>query len=229
MYRRGFLTAAPLLALPIAATPFQTGAAEVVLELFTSQGCSSCPPADALLGELVRMPGVVGLAWHVDYWNDVGWVDRYARRAWTERQKSYAERLGGEVFTPALVVNGTAMLVGSDRSAVRRAMQGTGNLPVTVALRRGESGLEAAISPVPPQATGLWVTYDPEQTTQIGAGENQGRRLIEYRVVRNAVALPDLRQPLALPSVPDNCGAALLVQDQHWQMLGAAELPPQRS
>ena len=120
MDRRGFLTAT-LLALPIA-TRVRAAPDTVVLELFTSQGCSSCPPADALLGELVRRPGVIGLAWHVDYWNSLGWTDPYARPAWTERQRSYAKYLRGEVFTPALVVNGAAMVVGSDKASVDRAI-----------------------------------------------------------------------------------------------------------
>ncbi len=95
MRRRHFLSAT-LLTLPLSATRAKAAQAQTVLELFTSQGCSSCPPADAFLGELVRQPGVIGLAWHVDYWNSLGWTDRYARRAWTDRQRAYAEHLGAE-------------------------------------------------------------------------------------------------------------------------------------
>src|SRR5438477_8983225 len=105
MRRRGLLTAS-LLTLPFAAARATPPSGPVVLELFTSQGCSSCPPADALLGTMVRRPGVIGLAWHVDYWNNLGWRDPYARGEWTDRQKSYAKFLDAEVFTPALVVNG---------------------------------------------------------------------------------------------------------------------------
>src|SRR5258708_1331264 len=142
MYRRSLLTAT-VLTLPRFAARSQAASAPVVLELFPSQGCSSCPPADALLGELVRQPGVIGLAWHVDYWNGLGWSDPYARREWTDRQKAYAKYLGGEVFTPALVVNGAAMLVGSDKSGVSRAIQQAAPPPLAVALRRTASGLEA--------------------------------------------------------------------------------------
>ena len=77
MHRRGFFTKPALLTLPLPATRASAAVAPVVLELFTSQGCSSCPPADALLGELSRRPGVIGLAWHVDYWNSLGWRDAY--------------------------------------------------------------------------------------------------------------------------------------------------------
>ena len=79
----------------------------VVLELFTSQGCSSCPPADALLGQLAQRPTVIALAWHVDYWDHLGWRDRFASRTATDRQRAYARQLGSGVFTPALVVDGT--------------------------------------------------------------------------------------------------------------------------
>jgi len=225
MHRRGFLTAS-LLTLPLTATRVHAAPAQVVLELFTSQGCSSCPPADAFLGELVRQPGVIGLAWHVDYWNSLGWSDRFARSAWTDRQKAYARHLGGEVFTPALVVNGAAMLVGSDKFAVRRAIDEATPRPVAVTLRRTASGMQAEIGTTATPMTGMLVTYDPEQATQVGAGENSGRHLVEYRVVRDVIALDTLAPRLTLPAVPDNRGAVLLLQDAAWHVIGAADLPP---
>jgi len=179
MYRRGFVTAT-LLTLPLIATRARAAPAPVVLELFTSQGCSSCPPADALLGELTRHPGVIGLAWHVDYWNSLGWRDPYARREWTDRQRTYARHLNGEVFTPALVVNGAAMMVGSDKAAVRQAIEMAAPQPVGVALRRTAAGLEAEIGVTATLVTGTLAIYDPEQATQVDAGENQGRKLVEY-------------------------------------------------
>ena len=225
MHRRGFLTV-PLLTLPLFATRVRTAPVPVVLELFTSQGCSSCPPADALLGEFVRQPGVIGLAWHVDYWNSLGWRDPYARRDWTERQKTYAKYLDGEVFTPAVVVNGAKMVVGSDQSAVRRAIEAAAPPSVAVTLRRTASGLEAEIGPSSTPMIGTLVSYDPQQATQVGAGENSGRRLVEYRVVRDVVTLDALPPRLTLPSIPENRGAALLIQDASWRVLGAADLPP---
>jgi hypothetical protein len=224
MDRRSFLSAT-LLTLPLTAARATAPPAPVVLELFTSQCCSSCPPADALLGELVRQTGVVGLAWHVDYWNSLGWTDRYARRAWTDRQKQYAIHLDGEVFTPALVVNGATMLVGSDKAAVRRAMNDATPPPVAVSLRRTAAGLEAEIAAASGPLAGLLVTYDPEVATQVGAGENQGRHLVEYRVVRDVVKLAALTSRMSLPAVPDNQGAVLLLQDGAWHVIGVAELP----
>jgi hypothetical protein len=223
--RRRILTAT-LLTLPLSAARVRAEPAPVVLELFTSQGCSSCPPADAFLGELVRQPGIIGLAWHVDYWNNLGWTDRYARPAWTDRQRGYAERLSSEVFTPALVVNGAAMLVGSDRTAVRRAISEARPPMVVAALRRTGSGLEAEIGVTSRKLSGMLVTYDPEQTTQVRAGENQGSRLMEYRVVRDVISLNELPPRLTLPAVPEDRGAVLLLQDESWRVAGAAELRP---
>ena len=229
MHRRGFLSAT-LLTLPLSATRVRAAPAPVVLELFTSQGCSSCPPTDVLLGELVRQPGVIGLAWHVDYWNNLGWTDPYARRTWTDRQKAYAGHLGSEVFTPALVVNGATMLVGSDQAAVRRAIDEATQPPLAVTLRRTVAGLEAEIGTPSRPLTGLLVTYDPEDATEVGAGENQGRRLVEYRVVRDIVTLAALTPRLTLPAVPEHRGVVLLIQDEAWHVVGAAELAPaQRS
>ena len=225
MQRRSFL-GATLLTLPLSAVPVRAAPTPVVVELFTSQGCSSCPPADAFLGELARQPGIIALAWHVDYWNSLGWTDRYARRAWTDRQRAYAHYLGDEVYTPALVVNGAAMVVGSDRAAVRRAIDSATQPPLVVTLRRTEIGLEAEIGTSSRPLTGVLVTYDPEVATAVGAGENQGRRLVEYRVVRDVVTLEALSPRSALPAVPDNRGAVLLIQDDAWLVVGAAELGP---
>jgi hypothetical protein len=225
MRRRAFVTAS-LLTLPLTARRGFAGPPPMVLELFTSQGCSSCPPADALLGELSQAPGVIALAWHVDYWNSLGWRDRFSRPEWTERQKSYAKHLDDEVYTPALVINGATMVVGSNRSAVHKAIDEATGLPVVVSLRRAAAGLNAEIGANANAATGLLITYDPEQATQVDAGENQGHRLVEYRVVRDVVTLDRLAPQMALPTVPEDRGAVLLVQDAGWRVIGAADLPP---
>ncbi|MGH9465120.1 MAG: DUF1223 domain-containing protein, partial [Thermoanaerobaculia bacterium] len=100
----------------------------VLLELFTSQGCSSCPPADRLLSRLAAARGsepvVVPLAFHVDYWNHIGWEDPFSQGRWSARQRAYALAFGRDgVYTPQLVVDGTEELVGSDERAVRRAIE----------------------------------------------------------------------------------------------------------
>ena len=97
----------------------------VVVELFTSEGCSSCPPADALIGELAKRPGVIALAYHVDYWDDRGWQDRFSLPEATLRQRGYVRRLEKSgAFTPQIVVSGDTSLVGSNRTAVEKAVAG---------------------------------------------------------------------------------------------------------
>src|SRR5690349_4207594 len=101
-----------LLASPAASQGF------AVVELFTSEGCSSCPPADKLLAELAHKPGVYALEFHVDYWNSLGWRDPYSAAAYSNRQRDY----GDEVYTPQMVVNGTNVFVGSNRQSAEAAI-----------------------------------------------------------------------------------------------------------
>src|SRR5690606_9121092 len=111
----------------------------VVVELFTSQGCSSCPPADALLSELAAQPGVIALALHVDYWDYLGWKDSFASPAFSARQKAYAKSFGRRsIFTPQMVVQGRQALVGHDAPSVLSAIaEGlTEQATVNLALRR---------------------------------------------------------------------------------------------
>jgi hypothetical protein len=225
MRRRDFVIAS-LMSSPLASHRGFAAQSPVVLELFTSQGCSSCPPADAFLGKLAREAGVIGLAWHVDYWNSLGWHDRFSRPEWTERQKAYAKSLNEEVYTPALVVNGAAMVVGSDKAAIRRAIASATPPSVTVALRRDrrdETRLRADVGTAAAATTAQLIIYDPEQSTQVDAGENQGHQLTEFRVVRSAITLDS---GLTLPPVPENRGAVLLVRDAFGRIIGAANSPP---
>jgi hypothetical protein len=210
-------------ALALAATgPALAAEAPVVLELFTSQGCSSCPPADALLGELVRQPNVIGLAWHVDYWNRLGWPDPWASPQWTERQRTYARQLRTEVYTPALVVNGTTMVVGSDRRAVATAMRDAPALMVSLSLSRDGTRLVAEVGALPPGATLALAVVDPERSTAVGAGENSGRKLREFRIVREYRPLEPRVGQSFLPGIAADQAAVLLVQDGAGRVLGAA-------
>jgi hypothetical protein len=203
------------------ASPVDAEAVSVVLELFTSQGCSSCPPADALLGKLGAGQGVIALAWHVDYWNSVFWRDPYASAFATRRQRRYADRLGDEVYTPAMVVNGSRMVVGSDSAAILKAISTADIFTVRLALKDGAVEIGAAGEPV----SALLVIYDPEETTQVGGGENGGRRLTEYYVVREATVLGSwdgTPQRLMLPAVASGRAAVLLVQNAELRVRGAA-------
>ena len=196
----------------------------VVLELFTSQGCSSCPPADMLLTRLAAQPDIVALSWHVDYWNRLGWRDRFSRPDWTERQHRYAARLGDEVYTPALVVNGTRMVVGSNSAAVNAAITSAGALPVAVSVRRDNGNIAVQAAALPAGATAMLVTYDPVQKTPIGSGENTGRTLTETHIVRAAVAVRLGSGAVTLGPVAADQGAVLLVQSPELAILGAAQL-----
>ena len=199
----------------------------VVLELFTSEGCSSCPPADALLGDLAHRPGVVALAWHVDYWNGLGWRDPYATRFATDRQKAYADRLGDEVYTPALVVNGAAIVVGSDRRAIAGAIARVPAASTPIALHRDGNAVVAEIGATSGPVSALLVAFDPIRTTAVGAGENGGRRLTEYNIVRQATQLGTMQGParqVALPATAPERGIALLLQSRDLRLVGAAIL-----
>jgi hypothetical protein len=201
----------------------------VVLELFTSQGCSSCPPADALLGRLARQPLVIALAWHVDYWNRLGWRDPFASREATARQHAYARKLGSEVFTPALVVCGEAVVVGSDQAAVAAAIQAAGTPPVLVTLRRADDRVAVEVGAWTGPMRALRVVYDPERATDVGAGENQGERLREYRIVREVESLGEWdggarRFTVKPPGLAQ--GQVIMVQSVDLRVLGAADQLP---
>jgi hypothetical protein len=234
MRRRTLIMAASASALCVRAHAAGTagpgsGSKPVVLELFTSQGCSSCPPADALLGKLVQRPDVIALAWHVDYWDNLGWRDPYASRQATERQKAYSGRLGVEVFTPALVVNGGAVVVGSERHAVEAAIAGAPALSIPVTLNRHTDAVVAEIGPGPGPLHAILAAYDPEHATNVGAGENGGTRLREYRIVRKATILSDwdgAPRRFNLPTLEPGQGVVVLVQSADLRVLGAAELSP---
>lgn len=201
----------------------------VVMELFTSQGCSSCPPADRLLGELAREPGVIALAWHVDYWNSLGWSDPFATKLATDRQRAYADRLGEEVYTPALVIDGARIVVGSDRDAIRAAVRAAPPPAVPVSIVADGDGFAVQIGAAGVQTMAVVALYDPERMTDVSRGENGGRQLREYHIVRGAMPLgiwDGAARRIALPKLPPGRGAAVLVQAADLRVLGAADMPP---
>jgi hypothetical protein len=226
LHRRSLIIAAAATALSRTA---RSAAKPVVLELFTSQGCSSCPPADALLGQLARRPDVIALAWHVDYWDRLGWHDPYASREATGRQRAYARQLNSAVFTPALVINGAKFVVGSDNAAVETAITAAGALPVSVTLSRTEDGTVVEIGAAPGPVRMLRAVYDPEHATDVSAGENDGVRLHEYRVVRVVETLGEWdgsARRFAVKAPGPGQGQVILVQSADLRVVGAAEQPP---
>src|ERR1700722_19337274 len=157
-----------------------------VVELYTSQGCSSCPPADALLGELSQMPNVLALAFHVDYWDSIGWRDDFALPMASERQRRYVETLGlSSAFTPQVVVDGRSSFVGSDKPRILAAMAEP-LITIPILIDGAPGGL---IGPVPERPDqGRYdvnlIAYLPEAATNVGRGENSGRTLQEFNIVR---------------------------------------------
>jgi hypothetical protein len=162
-----------------------------VVELFTSQGCSSCPPAEAFLGELARRDGLLALEMHVDYWDYIGWKDPFATPASTDRQRSYNKRLGrGYVYTPQIVVDGVTEAVGSDKRAVDRQIEAARAQPRPhIAIRVFTTGAGRLAIELPAGDTGklcdvILVGFDPEHMTKVLRGENSGKTLSNYNVVR---------------------------------------------
>jgi hypothetical protein len=157
-----------------------------VVELFTSQGCSSCPPADTYIGELSQRRDVLALTFHVDYWDDLGWRDRFALPDAVQRQRAYAKALRlSSVYTPQVVIDGQDNFVGSDVKSIGRALTGNrSGVAVALAVRDGEIlvDLDAPRQGAPSDV--LLVAYLRTAVSPIGRGENAGRTLKEFNIVR---------------------------------------------
>jgi hypothetical protein len=157
-----------------------------VVELFTSQGCSSCPPADELLGELASRPNIIALGFHVDYWDSLGWRDRYSMAEATRRQRDYVEALRlPSAFTPQIVIDGGESFVGSDRRRIEAALsRPPGNVPIEVNIANGEMVVSLSGRNDHQSYDVELAAYLPRATTPIGRGENSGRTLTEFDIVR---------------------------------------------
>jgi hypothetical protein len=151
-----------------------------VVELFTSQGCSSCPPADKVFGEVIDENGVIGLAWHVDYWDYLGWKDTFSSHAATERQRAYASGIGERgVYTPQIIVNGDTVAKNSSfRQSIALAL--SGSLPVTLDAKVTDGSLVVTAGDGEGSANLVLVTYDSSQNVPIERGENAGST-VNYR------------------------------------------------
>ena len=225
---RFWLTAALAVLVPTLAAA-RPESRPVVGELFTSEGCSSCPPADARVAELARTrPDLLLLTFHVTYWNDLGWHDPYSLDAATERQRRYvALGISPEVYTPALVVDGRRDAVGSDEGAVDRILRQAVTAPETdapIAVRRGASDLAISIGGGPGTGTLLLVGFDRLHRTPVGRGENGGRTLEEANIVRSMTVLGTWSgQPLRLRAAfPAGQEVAVLLQRDDGRIVGAA-------
>lgn len=217
----------------------------VVVELFTSQGCSSCPPADAYLGELARRDDVIALAYHVDYWDYIGWKDPFAVAEHTSRQRAYARAMGlRTIYTPQMLLDGRVDAVGSRRSDVEAkiatvARLGPGErVDVPVVLSVDAEGVLSIEVPAGSAggASDVWlVAYDDMHVTPVPRGENQGRTLTDFNVVRalwrvgewTGTALSERFDTTKWPIKADR--VALLVQRKDaGPIVGAAGIPLKR-
>jgi hypothetical protein len=206
-----------------ASTP-KHGSRTVVLELFTSQGCSSCPPADRLLSKLrtddFAGRTVIPLAYHVDYWNHLGWRDPFSSAQWSNRQRAYAQAMrSSQVFTPQLVINGKESFVGSAESAIRAAIDrqlerdDQGTIAIEKVTRDGNTMRVDVRATTTAKANVVVVLFENGITTDVRSGENANHRLTDDAIVRwegNAA-----QGPVAIPLDPawKQIGVAAFLQD----------------
>lgn len=211
-------------------------AVPVVIELFTSQGCNSCPPADAYLGELAKRPGVLALSLHVDYWDYIGWKDPFAQHAFTLRQRDYSHALAQRyVYTPQMVINGELQGVGSERSDIERLIA-KANAQAAAAVARPTirlTGSDVRIEGGGKMSASVWLAvFDGEQWTAVERGENAGHRLGQYNVVREWRELGRYDgTPVTLKTDLDmaayaGSGCAILLQRRTHEGQGAMGLGP---
>jgi hypothetical protein len=191
-----------LLALAVAAVPLVAVAQNpVVVELFTSEGCSSCPPADAVLLQLsqsgLKGEEVILLGEHVDYWNYIGWTDRFSSKQFSQRQSDYAGALRAEVYTPQMVIDGREQFVGNDAAEVASRIVAAAKRPMPgqVSLAwEGDRRLRVAVQSAPAvKAKVLLAITEDGLSTQVANGENGGKTLHHAAVVRSLQEIGELR------------------------------------
>jgi hypothetical protein len=208
--------------------------APVVVELFTSQGCNSCPPADRLLGELAERDDILPLSFHVTYWDRLGWPDSFGLEGSTQRQGSYAEWLGlDRVYTPEMVIGGRIDVVGSARGRVLEAIEllrshAVPGPDLTV------NGERLAVGPGDRSDAAIWlIAFDDHHDVAVERGENRGRTLRYHHVARELSRLArwhgdalEVSLPLARLAAEGRAGAAILVQrSSDGAILAAARVP----
>lgn len=223
--------------LSIAASVSHAGDKITVVELYTSQGCSSCPPADNFLGKLAERDDIVALSLHVDYWDYIGWKDPFASPANTTRQRQYAAKLGmGYVYTPQMVVQGMSHTTGSNQRAVEKLISDTlGAKRLDVDVKHTGDGLQVEIpgGTFEGEHAKIFVAaFDARHENDVTRGENSGRKLAHYNVVRdmvqvgtwtgNAVSLNVTEKDIEMAG---HDGCAILVQSvKTGRILGAAQI-----
>jgi hypothetical protein len=218
--------------------PAGTGYKNVaVLELFTSQGCSSCPPADRLVGTYIPKENVIVITFHVDYWDRLGWKDPFSSKEFTERQNNYASALNAGVYTPQLIVNGQSEMVGSDEnkisSALKKALaaEAATELSIkTVKLENGQANINFVASGNTVNSILNIAVIQKKAVTEIKAGENSGATLTNYNVVRNFKKISRLNKgnnicAIDVPADTDqkNLSVIIFLQEKGTNKISAAD------
>lgn len=201
----------------------------VVFELFTSQGCSSCPPADAIASGYADQEGVLLLSYHVNYWDNLGWKDPYGSAANTDRQREYARYFSARnVYTPQAVIQGGFNVVGSNRTAVQNALRNGAKTEQWIPVKLSLSGRKISIS-LPASnaldANVILVGYQKFSENDVTRGENAGSRLSHRNSVKNVTLLGSWHgNEIALKQdKPEGDGVAVLIQStSNGKIIGAA-------
>ena len=206
----------------------------VVVELYTSQGCSSCPPADKLIGQIAERDDVIALALHVDYWDYIGWKDEFANPDHTTRQRTYSRVAGKRtIYTPQMVVAGVDHVVGTKPMKLADLLNAhkAKTNPAEVSLSRDGDRIRISATAegrVPAGSVVHVVTYTPKESVSIRRGENAGRKLTYHNIVRQWVTVGEWNGQgtyTASVKVPRGMAVAVLVQSPgQGPMLGAAKL-----
>lgn len=219
-----------LLGLALGIAPLHASERPIVVELFTSEGCSSCPPADALLAEFAGRPDVLALSFHVDYWDRLGWTDPFSSPDATRRQHGYAELLGlATVYTPQMVVDGRWQAVGSDRSEVEQALgsarRNRDEVPVALAVDHGRAQIMLGQDSSRVAADLLLIGFDRRHVTAVSRGENGGRTLSHVDVVRSIEEIGQFdggRGAFEVPIRSPTDRIAAILQARDGRILGVA-------
>lgn len=232
-YYAALCCAALVCAAPCAAAGATAEARPAVVELFTSEGCSSCPPAEIYIGELARRRDVLALAYHVDYWDDLGWRDRFGLPEAVQRQRAYARDLGlAAVYTPQAVIDGQESFLGGDRRSIAKALERQrSGVAVALSLHDGEVWVDLAQQAGVAPSDVILVAYQRSAISTVGRGENAGRTLDEFNIVRSLHSLGrwageqrQYRWPVRL-SPREATDVAVIVQPvAHAPIIGAAAL-----
>lgn len=210
----------------------------VILELFTSQGCNSCPPADAMMAEWAKQPGVLPLSLHVDYWDYLGWKDTFGKKGHSSRQQEYARQMGArQIYTPQVVIDGKYQAVGSDHAAVQAALlKARKQQRIALHAERANNGAWQVRAPAAadkPEADLVLCRYDRQHDVAIERGENTGRTVTYLNVARAWNKLGHWNGQAASYPVPDlgnidwtREGVVVMLQSLNGAILGAVDFKP---